>query len=240
MDCKTARLLLPFLRPLAPELSPTDAEDLRDHLAGCPECGALAAAEHRVDARLGQAVRDVPVPADLPARLLKRLDAERRSWYRRRVVAPLLAAAALLLATGAGWFWLRGSGTAIDIEMVAFEQSMQPGTGPEQIEQAFAGQGVRVSLPRDFNYALLTSYDLVRFQGHDRVPRLEFARGEARAYVYVLTAPPFNLKAEWEQHTSGGVTVEIRKPLGQDDYAYLLVYTAGALDRFRLDQPGGI
>src|SRR5262245_36359440 len=111
MDCKTARLLLPFLRPLAPELDPNDAEDLRAHLAGCPECAALAAAEHRVDARLAQAMRDVPVPADLSARLLDRLHVQRRSWYRRRVIGPLTAAAAVLLALGGGWYWLRLHGT---------------------------------------------------------------------------------------------------------------------------------
>ena len=57
MDCKTARLLLLFARPLPTELEASEAEALESHLADCPECGALAQAERQTDTCLGQAMR---------------------------------------------------------------------------------------------------------------------------------------------------------------------------------------
>ena len=98
MDCKTARLLLDFARPLCPELDTADAEALHSHLAECPECGPFAAGERRIDGHFGRAVRDVPVPEHLRDRLVKRLAVERDAWYRRR----LLPAAPAVVGDGPG------------------------------------------------------------------------------------------------------------------------------------------
>src|SRR5262245_18752627 len=102
MDCKTARLLLHFDRPGTPDLAGADADDLRRHLAECPECRPAADAERRADVKIGRAVRDVPVPEDLRARLVSRLKKDRSAWYRRRVVWPVGVAAAVLLAAASG------------------------------------------------------------------------------------------------------------------------------------------
>jgi hypothetical protein len=238
MECKAVRLLLPFLPPHA-ELDAGDAAAVRDHLDGCPDCAALAQTERHVDERLGQAMRAVPVPPDAKDRLLRRLAAERRAWYRRRVAFPL-AAASVLLAAALGAWWLTSRGTVLDLELVCHEAANQAGTPPEMIERWFAARGVRTPLSREFNYALLTSYDLVHFQGRDRVPRLEFERDGARAWVYVLRAGQFDLDAAaaQEPHPSGGYTVAVWRPHGAD-YAYLVIYTGGPREWFLSDRPRG-
>src|ERR1700752_2772031 len=84
MDCNTARLLLNFARPQARDLDPEEAGDLENHLDRCSDCHGLARGERRLDERLGQAMRQVEVPAGLREQLLARLEAERGDWYRRR------------------------------------------------------------------------------------------------------------------------------------------------------------
>src|SRR5262249_43950502 len=108
MDCKNARLLLEFARPQCAELEATDAEALERHLADCPDCATLAQYERRLDERLGQAMRAVPVPQDLRKRLLNRLAVERDAWYRRwlvRAAGLVGAAAAIGLVVWAGINW---------------------------------------------------------------------------------------------------------------------------------------
>src|SRR5438067_12236471 len=83
MDCKTARLLLDFARPRAPEVEPDDADALDRHLADCPACAALAGDERRLDDALGRAMRQVAVPDRLRQQVLNRLEADRAEWYRR-------------------------------------------------------------------------------------------------------------------------------------------------------------
>src|SRR5437588_2897601 len=108
MDCNTARLLLAFSRPKTSELEACAVEALNDHLADCAECGPLARGEHQVERLVGLAMRQVPIPLDFRQRLLARLRAERRSWYKRlpqkhpRVAAGV--AAVLLLAVGLGLY----------------------------------------------------------------------------------------------------------------------------------------
>src|SRR5207302_588577 len=108
MDCKTARLLLDFDRPGAPELERADADALEGHLAGCPQCDALVQAERPFDAALGHAMRQVEVPDGLRTQLLARLEAERGAWYRRwygHGFRALAAAAAVLLLLWRWWYW---------------------------------------------------------------------------------------------------------------------------------------
>src|SRR5947209_7636374 len=114
MDCKNARLLLEFARPGGRELEAADAEALHQHLAECSECAALAHDEQRADEHLGRAMRDVPVPAGLRERVLKRLSVERDAWYRRWLVR-WAAAAAVLLAVGLlGYHYWFGQRPALD------------------------------------------------------------------------------------------------------------------------------
>jgi hypothetical protein len=239
MECKTVRLLLPYLLSRTPELDAGDAASLRSHLNECSECAAVARAEAQTDAWLAGAMRDVPVPAHLQGRILARLQRERTAWYRRRVLVPVAAAASLLLAVGLG-LWLHVQPTTFDLEQFCVDAMQQNGAPAEQAERWFAERGVQVPLPRDFNYAMLASYDLVHFQGHDRVPRLDFERDQARLRVYVLTSQHFNIKAivNQEPHASGGYTVQVWQHRERPDCAYLVLYTGGPLEWFLVAQPG--
>src|SRR5262245_62372163 len=114
MDCKAARLLLAF--PQTGPDAPTgdEATELRDHLAVCPECDAAFRAEARIDAHIGRAMRDVPVPAGLKEQLLKRLAEEWAQAWRKRILQAVRVAvvAVFLLAAGGGlWVWGRPSYT---------------------------------------------------------------------------------------------------------------------------------
>src|ERR1700730_9516266 len=99
MDSKNARLLLHFAPPRRAELEAGEVEALESHLADCPDCGALAQHERRLDDHLGQAVRDVPVPPAVRSRLLAPLAVESDAWYRRWVLlgAGFVAAAAAVV-----------------------------------------------------------------------------------------------------------------------------------------------
>src|SRR5689334_15791744 len=103
MDCRTARLLLDFERPRVPELPPDDASALDAHLAGCPECEALAQADRAADDRLGRAMRDVAVPEGLHQRILDRLVAERGDQRRRWLGWTVRVAAAAAVVVLAVW-----------------------------------------------------------------------------------------------------------------------------------------
>src|SRR5262245_36892485 len=101
MDCSHARLLLPFAR----ELQGAEAEELREHLQQCPDCGLLAAEESRCDQALGKAVRAVPLPAGLKTRIETRL--HKQHAVRRWVIRSLVAACLLAAAGLSSWYlWL--------------------------------------------------------------------------------------------------------------------------------------
>lgn len=234
MDCKTARLLLLFARPRPTELEASEADALRHHLADCPDCSPLARAERQADERLAQAVQAVPVPEGLRDRLVTRLQAERRGWYRRRVASSLAMAAAVLVAVTLGVSLLAGPRETIDAERLCDNAVAMRGAPPEYVERWFADRGVSVQVPREFNYALLTSCGLEQLQNTRRVPRLLFQRGTAEVWVYILSSKQFNLEASMgQQFASGGYTVEVLKHPENPDVAYLVLYTGGPLTWFR-------
>ncbi len=109
MDCRTARLLLDFVRPQAHELEAEEARALESHLDQCPDCHSQARGEQQLDACLSKAMRQVEIPAGLRDQLLTRLESARGDWYRQRFAhnARLLATAAAVLLLGwTGWHWL--------------------------------------------------------------------------------------------------------------------------------------
>src|SRR5947209_14835473 len=98
MDCKTARLLLDFARPQACEVEPEDSQLLAGHLAQCTDCDRAARAGRQVDGWLGQAMRQVEVPAGLEEQILARLEVQRGDRARRRLAHGLRVAAAVAAA----------------------------------------------------------------------------------------------------------------------------------------------
>lgn len=116
MECRTARELLDFARP---DSADREAPELQEAFAHVDECGACADVlefRREFDRRVGEIVRDVPVPTDLCARLQQAFappvetvqprpveNTTKRQARRAFVLAT--SAAALLIA--AGWSFYR-------------------------------------------------------------------------------------------------------------------------------------
>jgi len=73
MDCKASRQLMEVCRPDSADAAELELAGLAEHLEECPACEAVFRATSQADRRIGQAMRDVPVPARLKERLLMSL-----------------------------------------------------------------------------------------------------------------------------------------------------------------------
>ncbi len=216
MDCKTARLLLDFARPQARELEAEEAAALERHLDHCPDCHSQAYNERQLEDRLGKSMRQVEVPVGLREQLLTRLESARSDWHRQRFahVARLsVAAAALLLLSWTGWYWVRERFiTPIDTQRVADAASNDAMEDPRvRTERALRELGIHTPLSRHLDYSLLVCppalAELPGYPGRN-VPMLVFARNGrvARVYLIARKAMPENMpaltggssfKAEW-------------------------------------------
>jgi len=252
MDCRTARHLLDFNRPHAPELDRTDQQLLDGHLAVCPDCDALARAERQLDDRLGEAVRDVPVPQGLHERIVQRLHQEREGWYRTQLGRGLRVFAAAAAVFLVAWFGLSAwrqhhLPRPSDDELA---QSFNPMTPPDRrdAEHWFGRNVVETNGPSDFNYQYLCPvFGFAHFRG-EKVPCMTFLRpsddGErprAVAYVHILSRRQFDLGGLSElskPYSPPRFKVEVRKPTAE--YAYVIVYSGNLNDLLapRSEPPG--
>jgi len=199
MDCKTARLLLDFVRPQAGEMDSAELAAFEQHLAGCPDCDALTRAERGLDHAFAKAMQAVEVPAGLPNRLIARLERERGDVYLRwfgnagRVAA---AAAVLFAATWAVIAWRQSHLPEVDVDRAWDEvhNRMVAPPGGDFLADHYRRLGFEGPFPQNLNYSLLTYYGLAEFQGR-QVPQLIFLapHGGAQAEVRVLSAKQFNL-----------------------------------------------
>jgi hypothetical protein len=200
MDCKTARLLFDFARPQAGELDAAELAAFEQHLAGCPECDALARAERGVEFAFAKAMRAVEAPAGLRNRLMERLDRERGDVYLRwfgnagRVAA---AAAVVLLVVGGIYYWNQTHLPAVDMDG-AWEQAMNRHIATPDLAGYFRQRGYDGPIPRNVNYSALAYYGMGEFQGRP-VPRMIFIapkdtpQAGAHAEVLLLSRKQFNL-----------------------------------------------
>jgi hypothetical protein len=253
MDCKTVRLLLDYARPRSAELAGDDAAALEGHLHACPDCEVLARGERQFDDHLGRAVRNVPVPDGLRDRLLNRLAAERRTWYRRqaRRWGPVAAAAVVLLALGLWWQWPRHQLPAPDLDaMVEYvSQNNNARISAEKVEEWFNNNypDLPVVAPREFelralNYGLLAYADLGQFQGQ-RVPMLLFASGDKQARVYILSHKHFDLGELFRTQPvvdSKGYTVAVKPGPEGSGTVHVFIYTGNSMTPFLTGQAPGI
>jgi hypothetical protein len=234
MDCKTARLLLVFCAKAA-ELDPCEAEALDNHLMECSPCAALARAEHQTEQQLGLAMQNVPLPSHLRQRLLLRLQAERKTWYRHLPQRhPRLAgavAAMLLLTVGLALYAALRPPRPLDLADIADKWNAEVTASREQVQKSFEERGFPIVVPAEFNYQYLASYELQPFAGK-MVPHLLFLRGPNYAAVYILSSSDFDVRAAVEQprEGSGRFTVELRPGPAHANIAYLIKYTGGSLD----------
>jgi hypothetical protein len=254
MDCRTARLLLEFVRPRAAELEGSDADALEGHLLACAECESLARSERLADEHVGKAVRAVPVPAGAKERLLARLAAERRAKLRRWAVPTgLAAAAAVVLLIVGGWLaWRPHPKPTADLQDFARRQSERFASrnSPEAVEEWFQNQyGIAFTAPRTIqqrrlNYALVRLIDRGDFQG-ERVPMLYFLRlekdgqqheVESSALVYVLSGEQFNLDG---LQAPEGYNVIVERAADGSNHTYVIYFSGQSMAPFFSDEPLG-
>jgi hypothetical protein len=246
MDCKTARLILDLASPNPAEMQGSEAAALETHLGSCPDCDSFARIERQVEDRFGQAMRDVPVPAGLNARLLQRLGRERRAYYRRvgARVAPVAATVLLLLGLGLWWHFGQQHLLVPDPEDLVNREFLVGNSSAKQIEELFKTRNnVPMAAPLKFNeqyldYTLLMDYGLVELNGQ-RVPMLLFVKGPNRARIYVVSGKPFdvNATANLSARNSLGFTFEARQHPETPNVVYLLVYSGDSLQPFLSDEP---
>ena len=239
MDCKNARLLLEFARPGGAELDGADAAALNQHLAECPDCAAQAHEEQRADEHLARAMRDVPIPAGLSDRLLKRLTIERDAWYRRWIVR-CVAAAAVLAGLCVGYLTWFNQSPAVTVDTLNRLAAWKGGLKRDEVIKAFSDDyAVAVNPPENFKYNLLKRFDLEVLPDipNRPVPHLLFNNREEggnrvlEAHVYVFSNRRFDL----EQTMANIGTLTARGPYTpyvyynnrELDTLYLVLYTTG-------------
>lgn len=231
MDCKTAMLLHESAGSRLAELDAVEAAALEQHLADCSDCARLVRSERAADDRLAGAMRAVPLPPGLRDRLLGRVTAE--AGGRRRFFGPRTgwAAAAVVFAALVGLFWQIRQPHRLDTEQLSYEMWEQTANpSAESVREWFLREKkVAVVPPPQFNYRLLSHYDLADLRG-DRVPLLVFTSGSTQARVYVVSDKQFELKGLAAAGGSGCTCVVKLFNEGHD--AYLILFTGDSLDPF--------
>ena len=162
MDCNLARRLLPFSRPGGADLDAADRAALGHHVDTCPACAAAGTADRAFDAGLAAAMRAVPVPDGLPARLNTRLLAARMAFYRgsaRSAVAPgrrrSLVLACSVGRPGAGRRSTRSAVAQQTYELIGLSRANEEArAGVDGLAAASSTPGWQA--PDDFNYKLLS------------------------------------------------------------------------------------
>jgi anti-sigma factor RsiW len=225
MDCRTARMLMPFARPTG-ELPAEEQALVEQHLAECPECRVVLRHEQQFDAAVARAMRSVEVPAGLRDQIGVRLAQQRGRTIHRRAwqVVALAASVLLILSFSLGWY---ASRTTINADQLVQASDVQFvyefNRSRESAADFFAARKVRVELPTDLDYGLLARLDVVEFSGKD-VARLEFQSGQNRLQVYVLPSREFRLAKNASTSSVGSYcTIEVNDS-PRHDYLFVFVY----------------
>ena len=231
MDCKTARLLLPYFNSRAEQLPAELAEALEGHAGPCASCSSFLRNAGRSDRVIAVAMKDVQIPPGLRDRLVARLRRERahrrRTWAVRHPRWSVAAAVLLLSIGGALGYWWHKPLPSIDI--LAFADYSDQAGSREQVDNLLLGR--REAPPTPFRYNFLVSSAMERFQGKV-VPRLLFEGNAGQiAEVYILTSRDFDLEASFllSPAGSGNFTIELLRD-SNPNVAYLVRYSGGPLD----------
>src|SRR6516225_8528657 len=104
MECKLAQILIPFAET-PQEISAEDRQAFEEHLARCPECGAMVNRERAFHGRVSRAMMDLAVPDGLRAQIHTSLAIDRSRVWRRKLIQTSAAVAAALLLALFAWSW---------------------------------------------------------------------------------------------------------------------------------------
>jgi hypothetical protein len=218
-------MLLPYLH-CPNELPADDLQAIEQHLVVCTQCRAISESERAFDRAVSKAMNDIAAPIELRYAISVRLAQENaRVWRRRLAQVAAFAVIMLMIATiGFGFWRSRIEFTPEQFAQSEDEQSWQHSL--ESAEEFFRVRNLQTDIPRDFDYRLLQSLDVVELKGKP-VARLDFARDGKHAKVYVLSKRDFKLKKDAGLVAAGSsVTVEVvdaRSP----DFVFVIVYSGG-------------
>jgi hypothetical protein len=229
MDCNAARTYLAFSHSGPDALNGPEAAALRDHLGHCEECDALFRAEARLDAALGRAMRDVPVPAKLKEQIFARLEADRLTLWRKRFWAStrgLAAAAGLLLALGALWWWLATPRSYFDARESHIAYNITRPSNQDAAVATLHALGYPNCGPDFVHYEYCISVGDGELPGYpgQRAPRLVFVGPREHAIIIGIDTRRYKVQAH--EATEGGYKyrAEVLAQPG-DRWAYLVLYT---------------
>ena len=248
MDCIHARLLIVLHHRDAHELDAAAVAGLDQHLEQCADCLAWSHQESRVDEALAHAVQAVPVPAQLPSRLLHQLEHQPRP--RRLLRWASAAAACLLIGLGlAVYFW---SAQPVELTFDVVEDKYSVALkSVEAVEASFADEGMTIVAPREVNNGSL-NYDLYQWSGFVKlkgrnVPRIDFFHpGDAEtpaavAHAYVVSQEQFDVQELLDSvpspTPSNNHIVEVLAA-NESGFVYIFVYTGSSLRPFLHRVPG--
>ena len=193
MDCIHARMLIVLQGRDANEFDAEARTALESHLEQCADCLAWSHQEGRVDEALGQAIKNVPVPAALPSKILHALEHQRRP---RRVPWMSSAAAVILLSLGTGGYFWYTNRPELTMDDINYQVAHVEVSSPDDVKQWFAEMGLAMEVPKNFNFDFYNDYMIAKINGH-RLPRIQYiTRGEgdgrpAVADVYVVDTKRF-------------------------------------------------
>jgi len=232
MECHDAKLLVTFAQRKCEALDASERAALDQHVGACPDCIAFANAERQTDAAFGKVMLDVPVPADLQQKVLKRLAEQRLSvdWKWLSIAAAVLIAAS---AMGV-WYRMQPNDVSVD-DLIDFVGSVEPFMGMPQadVEKYFEGEGIHVKAPDEFEYDFLRHAEVIEFR-NKRIAKLSFRRAlnngvTAQAYVLILPHGQFRAEQLPSGQLNDVTTIEI-KHAGEFTY---VIYHRGNLATLR-------
>lgn len=219
MECHDVRLLLAFTQRPCEAVDAAEREAVAQHLKGCPDCAAFAHVDRALDDVLGQAMRDVPAPSDLKAKVMKRLAASRGAGRWKWSAGAAAAAALLAIGLYSYFLWSWPVVTGDDLATFVAQEEWNA----ERARQYLAEHGISVNLPPGFDGRYLRTVEIVEFKGR-RVAKLGFLvrtdEGSASAIVLILPHHQFRVGSIADT-TVPGWELEVRR---QDDCSYLIFF----------------
>jgi Putative zinc-finger len=229
MNCRTARTLLPYLKPPG-ELPAEDADALTHHLANCADCRALVESDAAFDRAVGRAMADVTVPEGLSERIHVRLAQENARVWQRNLLRVSAAAALLLAALFGGLAVFNSRVPITPEEFVSLEDRLfvnKLNFDANSVVEYFRSQrGLRTDVPRDLDYSLLLSLEVVDWKGK-QVARLDFQRDQARAKVLVLPKRDFRIGKDVATILEGS-SCSVEMSDGPGDFLFVFIFFNGA------------
>src|SRR5262245_20415285 len=230
-------MLVTFFGREGSELAPEDAADLNAHVSACPGCAATIRFERAFDDRVAKAMLAVPVPANLKAKLLDGVAADRGAWYRQKFYALAGMATVLVLGIGGIIAWQIDRAPELRVEAIVAAEDTHVQDRLAEVEEVLSPRGLTYSPERPFNLNQLASVGVKPFQGKE-VPFLLLINGakNAQAAVYVVRDTDFKWRDLPRDGSSTasvyGFQVAVVADTRRSDVVYVVVFTGGALELF--------